>query len=113
MDCIFCKIIAGEIPSHKILETDQVIAFHDIHPEAPVHALVLPKAHIAGIQDLTGETMPIVMKIHEAIQEVSELTGIAKTGYRVISNCGSEAGQTVFHLHYHVLGGAVLGVKLL
>lgn len=113
MDCIFCKIIAGDIPCSKVLETDEVLAFHDIHPVAPVHVLVLPKTHVEGIQALTADTLPLMAPLHAAIREVAELTGIAEEGYRVIANCGEGAGQTVMHLHYHVLGGRRLGVKLL
>jgi histidine triad (HIT) family protein len=113
MDCIFCRIIAGEIPCSKVLETDEILAFHDIHPAAPVHVLVVPKRHVGCIQDLAAETLPLVMPLHAAIRDVAELTGIAEEGYRVISNNGESAGQTVMHLHYHVLGGKRLGMKLL
>ncbi len=113
MDCIFCKIIAGEIPSKKVLENDDVIAFHDIHPAAPVHVLVVPKVHVESIQALDAGTLPLLLPIHAAIREVALLSGIAESGYRVIANCGAGAGQTVPHLHYHVLGGRELGEKLL
>ncbi len=113
MDCIFCKIIAGEIPSKKVYEDDDVVAFYDIHPEAPVHVLVVPKHHVEGIQDLSEESYRVLKPVHQAIQKVAKMTGIDKTGYRVIANCGPGAGQTVLHLHYHVLGGKDLGVKLL
>ena len=113
MDCIFCKIIAGEIPADKVLETDEILAFHDIHPAAPVHVLIVPKKHVDSIQALSAETLPLVMPLHAAIREVAERTGIAEEGYRVISNIGEGAGQTVMHLHYHVLGGRKLGAKLL
>lgn len=113
MDCIFCKIISGEIPADKVLETDEILAFHDIHPAAPVHVLIVPKKHVDSIQALSAETLPLVMPLHAAIREVAERTGIAGEGYRVISNVGEGAGQTVMHLHYHVLGGRKLGPKLL
>ena len=113
MDCIFCKIIAGEIPCTKILETEMVLAFRDIHPVAPVHVLVVPKTHVESIQTLTEETVPLVVPLHEAIAEVARLEGIAQDGYRVIANCGESAGQSVPHLHYHVIGGRRLGDKLL
>ena len=113
MDCIFCKIIAGEIPASKVLETDDILAFHDIHPAAPVHVLIVPKKHVNSIQELSAETLPLVMPLHAAIREVAVRTGIAEEGYRVISNIGESAGQTVMHLHYHVLGGRKLGAKLL
>lgn len=113
MSCIFCKIIAGEIPSSKVYETDDVLAFRDIHPVAPVHVLVIPKTHVESIQALTSETLPLVATLHAAIREVAIREGIADTGYRVIANCGEGAGQTVPHLHYHVIGGRPLGEKLL
>ncbi len=113
MDCIFCKIISGEIPADRVLETDEILAFHDIHPAAPVHVLIVPKKHVDSIQALSAETLPLVMPLHAAIREVAERTGIAGKGYRVISNIGEGAGQTVMHLHYHVLGGRKLGPKLL
>lgn len=113
MDCIFCKIIAGEIPCTKIFESEMVLAFRDIHPVAPVHVLVVPKTHVESIQSLTEETMSLVVPLHEAIAEVARLEGIAQDGYRVISNCGEGAGQSVPHLHYHVIGGRRLGDKLL
>lgn len=113
MGCIFCKIIAGEIPCTKVYEDEHVLAFKDIHPAAPVHVLVVPKTHVESIHALTPETLPLVMPVHAAIREVAEITGIAQDGYRVIANCGSGAGQTVPHLHYHVLGGRALGERLL
>ena len=113
MDCIFCKIIAGEIPSEKVYETADVLAFRDIHPVAPVHVLVVPKAHVASIQTLTADTLPLVTALHVAIQAVATQEGIAEQGYRVIANCGEGAGQTVPHLHYHVIGGRRLGERLL
>ncbi len=113
MDCIFCRIIAGEIPSAKVLENEEVVAFHDIHPAAPIHVLVVPKTHVESIQALSEATFPLLLPIHAAIREVAVLTGIAESGYRVISNCGEGAGQSVPHLHYHVLGGRNLGEKLL
>ncbi len=113
MDCIFCKIIAGEIPCTKVYEDEHVLAFKDIHPAAPVHVLVVPKTHVESIHALTSETLPLVAHAHAAIREVAEITGIAQDGYRVIANCGAGAGQTVPHLHYHVLGGMLLGERLL
>ena len=113
MSCVFCKIIAGEIPCDKVYETDDVLAFRDIHPVAPVHVLVVPKSHVESIQALTPDTLPLVSDLHAAIREVALLEGIAESGYRVIANCGEGAGQTVPHLHYHVIGGKQLGEKLL
>ena len=107
MSCLFCKIIAGEIPSNKLYEDDKILAFHDISPIAPVHFLVIPKEHIACIDDITAENSAIVAYIFEKIPMLAEKSGITN-GYRVISNCKADAGQTVPHLHFHVLGGKEL-----
>ena len=106
MDCIFCKIIAGEIPSKKIYEDDTVLAFHDIQPAAPVHFLVIPKTHIADCGQITAENSAIVAHIFEVIAKLTAELGV--TDYRVVNNKGIGAGQTVFHLHFHVLGGKTL-----
>ena len=111
MDCIFCKIIAGDIPSTKVYEDDLCYAFRDIAPQAPTHILVIPKAHIAGVNDVTAENSAVVAHIFEVIPQIAaaeELTG----GYRVVSNCGKDAGQTVFHLHFHILGGKELALEM-
>ncbi|MFD2171754.1 histidine triad nucleotide-binding protein [Tumebacillus lipolyticus] len=107
-DCIFCKIIAGEIPSKKIYEDDHVLAFHDINPIAPVHALVIPKKHIQSVLHIGADDGEIVHKIHLAIQEVAKALGVAEEGFRVITNTGAHGQQTVFHIHYHVIGGRQL-----
>ncbi|ARU61663.1 histidine triad nucleotide-binding protein [Tumebacillus avium] len=107
-DCIFCKIIAGEIPSKKIYEDDHVYAFHDINPIAPVHALVIPKKHIQSILHISQDDGEHVHKIHLAIQEVAKILGVAESGFRVITNTGEHGQQTVFHIHYHVIGGRQL-----
>lgn len=112
MDCIFCKIIAGEIPSSKVYEDDTMLAFRDINPEAPVHVLVIPKAHIASMDEITAENSGTVAKIFEKIPHIAKEAGVTD-GYRVISNCGPDAGQTVFHLHFHILGGTKLPMHLL
>lgn len=108
MDCLFCKIIAGEIPSTKVYEDEYVYAFNDISPEAPVHVLVIPKKHIQSVSHLEDEDAEIVGKIFLAIKNIAKETGIDKDGYRVVTNMGENAGQTVKHLHYHVLGGRSL-----
>lgn len=108
MDCLFCKIIAGDIPSTKVYEDDDMYAFRDINPEAPCHVLVVPRKHIASADEITADNSAIVAKIYEKIPEIARLGGV-KNGYRVVTNCGPDAGQTVFHLHFHILGGAVLG----
>lgn len=107
MDCIFCKIIAGDIPSNKVYEDDKILAFYDIAPAAPVHFLVIPKAHISGASAITADNADIVAYIYEKIAEITKELGI--DSYRVVTNCGPDAGQTVFHLHFHVLAGGTLG----
>ena len=107
MDCLFCKIVAGEIPSSKVYEDDQILAFRDIAPVAPVHVLFVPKAHIAGVREITADNAAVVAHIFTVIPQVAKELGI--TDYRVVSNNGAEAGQTVHHLHIHLIGGATLG----
>ena len=111
MDCLFCKIIAGEIPSSKVYEDDDMLAFKDINPEAPCHILVIPKAHIASVDEINSENSGITAKIFEKIPEIAKLGGCTN-GYRVITNCGPDAGQNVFHLHFHVIGGTELPVHV-
>lgn len=107
MDCLFCKIAAGEIPSNKVYEDDMVLAFYDIAPAAPVHVLFIPKAHLAGVRDVTVENSAYVAHIFAVIPQVAAQLGV--TDYRIVSNNGGEAGQTVDHLHFHLLGGRTLG----
>lgn len=104
-DCIFCKIAKGEIPSKKVYEDDKVLAFYDIEPAAPVHVLVIPKNHIGSINEINNENSSIVAHIFEVINKIVVELNIADTGYRVVSNCGDQGGQTVSHLHFHLLGG--------
>lgn len=105
MDCLFCKIIAGEIPSTKVYEDDLCYAFRDIAPQAPTHILVIPKEHITSVSAVTPENSAYVARIFEVIAKIAEDEGIAKDGYRVVSNIGERGQQTVPHLHFHVLGG--------
>lgn len=107
MDCIFCKIAAGEIPSKKLYEDDQVLAFYDIEPKAPVHFLVIPKTHLAGVREVAADNSALVAHIFEVIPRIAAELGMDQ--YRVITNNGEQAGQTVHHLHFHVLGGRALG----
>jgi len=107
MDCIFCKIISGEIPSDKAYEDEQVLAFRDIAPKAPVHVLIIPKTHIAGVREITADNSSVVAHIFTVIPQIAQQLGI--TDYRVVSNNGEQAGQTVHHLHFHLLSGGVLG----
>ncbi len=107
-DCLFCKIIKGEIPSKKVYEDDYVYAFWDISPTAPVHILVIPKEHISTLNDIDEKNSSVLCKIYEAIPKIAKEQGIAENGYRVISNCNAAAGQTVFHIHFHLIGGREL-----
>ena len=111
MDCIFCKIIAGDIPSTKVYEDDLVYAFRDIHPQAPTHILVIPKAHIGSVNEVTAENSAVIAHIFEVIPQIAATDGLTG-GYRVVSNCGADAGQTVFHLHFHILGGKALSLEM-
>jgi histidine triad (HIT) family protein len=106
--CLFCKIVARTIPSDIVLENDHVIAFKDVNPVAPAHALVIPKKHIAGIGDATREDAALVAEVLLAAPVVAEKLGIATSGYRLVLNNGANAGQSVFHMHLHVLGGRLL-----
>ncbi len=106
-DCLFCKIIAGEIPSTKVYEDELILAFRDISPMAPTHILVIPKNHIGGVDEITPENSGVVSHIFEAIADIAKQEGLTG-GYRVVSNIGEDAGQTVRHLHFHILGGRKL-----
>ncbi len=110
-NCIFCKIIAGDIPSNKVYEDEQVLAFRDIAPMAPTHILVIPKAHIASVAAIDESNSAIVSHIFEVIAAIADQEGLIN-GYRVVSNCGPDAGQTVNHLHFHILGGQELRTEM-
>ena len=103
--CLFCNIINGEIPSSKVYEDDYVYAFNDISPVAPVHVLIIPKKHISRLDEINEENSIYVAKIFEAAAKIAKDAGLDDRGYRIVSNCGEAAGQTVFHIHYHLLGG--------
>ncbi|MBE3596333.1 MAG: histidine triad nucleotide-binding protein [Hydrogenibacillus sp.] len=107
-NCIFCKIIRGELPSQKVHEDEETLAFHDINPIAPVHVLVVPKRHIASVLELTETDAPLIGRIHRTIQRVAKELGVDESGFRVVTNTGAHGQQTVFHLHYHVIGGRQL-----
>ena len=107
-DCLFCKIVLGQIPSEKVLETDATLAFRDINPAAPTHILVIPKTHVASVHELTSAHTAELEDIFTTIRQVAAQEGIGDA-YRVVSNIGAGAGQSVFHLHFHVLGGRPLG----
>ena len=111
MDCLFCKIAEGQIPSTKVYEDETILAFRDINPMAPTHILVIPKCHIPSVAGINAENSEVVRHIFEVIPQIAEaekLTG----GYRVVSNCGPDAGQTVNHLHFHILGGKALALEM-
>ena len=111
MDCIFCKIAHGEIPSNKVYEDDDMLAFYDINPMAKVHVLVIPKAHIENVDAVNADNAAVVAKIFAKIGDIAKMAGIT-SGYRVISNCGADAKQSVMHLHFHILGGQELPEKM-
>ena len=112
MSCIFCKIVSGEIPSKKVYEDETVYAFYDINPMAPVHVLIIPKEHISSINEVTPENSAVIAHIYEVAAKLASELGGAESGYRVVSSCGADAGQTVFHLHSHPLGGTKLKVEM-
>lgn len=104
MDCLFCKIINGDIPSAKVYEDETVFAFRDIEPQAPVHILIIPKQHIKSAAEITSENSAVVAHIFEVAAKIAEDEGLTD-GYRIVNNCGDSAGQTVKHLHFHLMGG--------
>jgi histidine triad (HIT) family protein len=110
-NCLFCKIVAGDIPSTKVYEDETVLAFRDIAPMAPTHILVIPKTHIGSVAEVTAENSAVVAHIFEVIAAIAKAEGL-ENGYRVVSNCGDDAGQTVHHLHFHILGGKKLAVEM-
>ncbi|MBQ8044176.1 MAG: histidine triad nucleotide-binding protein [Clostridia bacterium] len=112
MDCLFCKIIAGEIPSKKVYEDNFVYAFHDINPVAPVHVIVVPKMHIESANAVDEANSESVKYIFEAIPKIAKELGVSEDGFRVITNIGENGGQTIKHLHFHIIGGKKLGEKL-
>lgn len=111
-DCLFCKIIAGEIPSTKVYEDENVLAFRDINPQAPVHIVVVPKEHISCADDINSENSLYVARCFEAIAKIAKAEGL-DDGYRVVNNCGENGGQTVMHLHFHIIGGTKLSEKII
>ena len=111
-ECLFCKIIKGEIPCKKVYEDKEILAFHDINPAAPIHILVIPKKHITSLAHLKEEDEKIVGRIYTVINEIAEKNQFKEDGYRVIVNCGKNGGQEVMHLHFHILAGKPLGEKI-
>jgi len=112
MSCIFCKIANKEIPSQFIFENENLVAFRDLNPQAPVHILVVPKMHISSMNEITSENSHIVAEIFETISKIAEQEGIKESGYRVISNCGEDGCQSLQHLHFHLVGGKKLSETL-
>ena len=111
MDCIFCKIVSGDIPSNKVYEDDTVLAFHDIAPQMPVHVIVIPKMHIASAAEVNEDNSAVIAHIFEVIPKIAKDLGL-DNGFRIINNCGKDGGQTVNHIHFHILGGKTLGEGL-
>ena len=108
-DCIFCKIAAGEIPAEKVYEDDAVIAFRDLNPQAPIHLLVIPRKHIATVNDLERDDEAVVGRMYGAVREIAAREGFAEPGYRTVLNCNEAGGQVVFHIHMHLLAGRRMG----
>lgn len=108
MDCIFCKIADGSIPSKKVYEDDKMLAFHDIEPAAPVHVVMIPKEHISSANELNEKNSAVVAHIYSKVPEIAKKLGL-DGGYRIVNNCGADGGQTVFHIHFHLMGGKTLG----
>jgi len=108
-DCLFCKMVNGEIKPDTVYEDDDVLAFRDINPQAPVHVLVVPKTHIATLNDLDPAHAPLIGKLYLAAQKIANDEGVAERGYRTLINCNAEAGQSVFHIHLHLLAGRAMG----
>ncbi|MCA1957397.1 MAG: histidine triad nucleotide-binding protein [Nitrospira sp.] len=104
-DCLFCKIVAKQIPAKVVHEDDQILAFDDIHPQAPVHTLVIPKKHVAAVRDCEEQDQTLLGRLLLTCAKVAQLKGVAESGYRIVTNTGKDGGQTVFHLHLHVTGG--------
>lgn len=111
-DCLFCKIVKGEVPSTKVYEDEEILAFKDINPAAPIHILVIPKKHITSLAHLEKEDEALVGKIYGVMNQIAEKQGVKENGYRVIVNCGKDGGQEVMHLHFHLLAGKQLGEKI-
>lgn len=111
MDCLFCSIVAGEVPSNKVYEDDRILAFRDISPQAPVHILIIPKQHIAGADQITAENSAMVAHIFEVAAELARQEGLSD-GYRILTNVGEHGTQSVKHLHFHLVGGRQLSAQL-
>ena len=111
-NCLFCKIVKGDIPSNKVYEDDEILAFYDINPATPIHILVIPKKHISCHNDIAKEDEALIGKMHSVANKIAEEKGFKEKGYRLIINCGEDGGQEVMHLHMHILAGKSLGAKI-
>ncbi len=111
-DCVFCKIIKGEIPSEKVYEDEDILAFNDINPAAPIHVLIIPKKHIKNLMEFKPEDYKLMEKILATVQKVAQKVGVDEKGFRLISNCGPDSGQEVMHVHFHLLAGRKMGPKI-
>lgn len=111
-ECLFCKLIKGEIPSNKVYEDEEILAFHDINPEAPIHILVIPKKHISCLADIEKEDEALIGRIHGVINKIAKQERFIENGYRLITNCGEDSGQEIMHLHFHILAGTKFGNKI-
>ncbi len=107
-DCLFCKIAAGETDTDLIYEDEKVVAFSDINPQAPVHILIVPKKHISTINDISEDNSELLGHVYQTAADLAEKNNIAESGYRIVSNCGDDGGQTVYHIHFHLFGGRVM-----
>ena len=108
-DCLFCKMVSGEIKPDTVMETEDVLAFRDISPQAPTHILIIPKKHISTINDITDEDTEVMGKLYQVAKDVAAQEGLSEPGYRTVMNCNSDGGQAVYHIHLHLLGGRQLG----
>lgn len=111
-ECIFCKIINGQVPSEKVYEDEEILAFKDIHPAAPIHVLIIPKKHIATLMDIKEEDSSLMGKIIQTAKLIAKQLGIEEKGFRLIANCGPDSGQEVMHIHFHLLAGRTMGPKI-
>ena len=111
-ECIFCKIINGQVPSEKVYEDDEILAFKDIQPAAPIHVLIIPKKHIATLMDIEEEDSSLMGKIIQTAKKIAKQLGIEEKGFRLIANCGPDSGQEVMHIHFHLLAGRTMGPKI-
>lgn len=112
-DCVFCKIIKGEIPAKKVYEDEEILAFNDIQPAAPIHVLIIPKKHIANLMEIEAEDTALMGNIIQTAKKIAKQLGIEEDGFRLIVNCGKDAGQEVMHIHFHLLAGRKMGPKII